>query len=155
MYYKTPGAFLASLVILAGAALPAAAAPSAADACSLLTQAQVTSALGASVGAGAWVTPTFKTTCTWRAAPGGGYVTLMMEGLDAFNAGKVAYVKSIVVTPVSGIGNDAYYLAVGDNVGLIVKKGNAAFKVAVYGEESLDQKKAIEKTLAAQVVAEL
>jgi hypothetical protein len=155
MHYKTPGAFLATIVVLAGAALPAVAAPSASDACSLLTQAEVTSALGASVGAGAWVAPTFKTTCTWRAAPGGGYVTLMMEGLDAFNAGKVAYVKTIVVTPVSGIGDDAYYLAIGNNVGLIVKKGTAAFKVAVYGQESLDQKEAIEKTLATQVVPEL
>jgi hypothetical protein len=154
MRYKTPGSFLASLVILA-AAVPTYAAPSASDACSLLTQAQVTSALGASVGAGAWVAPTFKTTCTWRAAPGGGYVTLMMEGLDAFQSGKVAYVKTIVITPVSGIGDDAYYLAVGSNVGLIVKKGTAAFKVAVYGQESLDQKEAIEKVLAAQVVPEL
>ncbi len=154
MSYKTLGAFLAPIVIMAGT-VPAVAAPSAADACSLLTQAQVGSALGASVGAGAWVAPTFKTTCTWRAAPGGGYVTLMMEGLDAFQAGKVAYVKTIVVTPVSGIGDDSYYLAVGNNVGLIVKKGATAFKVAVYGEESLDQKEAIEKALAAQVVPEL
>jgi hypothetical protein len=58
----------------------------------------------------------------------------MLEGLDAYQAGKQAPVKSLIITPVGGVGDDAYLLAVGDNVGLIVKKGNAAFKVAVYGQ---------------------
>ncbi len=79
----------------------------------------------------------------------------MLEGLDAYQAGKQAPVKSIIITPVSGIGDDAYYLAVGDNVGLIVKKGNAAFKVAVYGQLPLEKKQAMEKTLAQQIVANL
>ena len=40
------------------------------DACSLLTSAQVSSAVSAQVGAGAYVMPTFKATCTWTAPPG-------------------------------------------------------------------------------------
>ena len=149
------GAIIAA-VFIAGAALapPANAAP-ADDACSLLTQAQVGAGLGASVGAGSYVTPTFKKTCTWTVAGGAEYVTLMIEGLDAYQAGKLAPTQTIVVTPVSGVGDDAYYLAVGTNVGLIVKKGTVAFKVAVYGGVSLDKKEAMEKTLAAQAVSKL
>jgi len=62
---------------------------------------------------------------------------------------------SIVVTSVTGLGDDAYYLAVGSNVGLIVKKGNIAFKVAVYASSPLDKKQALQKTLAQQVLSSL
>ena len=51
------------------ATVPAAFAQSSSDACSLLTQAQVSAAVAAQVGAGTYVTPTFKATCTWT-APG-------------------------------------------------------------------------------------
>ena len=79
----------------------------------------------------------------------------MLEGLDAYQAGKVPLTKTIVVTLVRGIGDDAYYLAVGNNVGLIVKKGNVAFKAAVYGGAPIDKKEAMEKTLASQAVSKL
>ena len=83
-------------------------------------------------------------------------MTLMLQTLDAFQAGKSLQVKTIVVTPVSGIGDDAYYLAVGPNVGLIVKKGSATFKVAVYASDlTLEQKQAVEKTLALPVISKL
>jgi hypothetical protein len=83
-------------------------------------------------------------------------VTLMLQTLDAFQAGKSFQAKTIVVTPVSGIGDDAYYLAVGPNVGFIVKKGSATFKVAVYASDlTLEQKQTAEKTLALQVVTKL
>jgi hypothetical protein len=85
----------------------------------------------------------------------GKYVTLVLEGLDAYQAGKLAPVKTIVVTSISGIGDDAYYLAVSSNVGLIVKKGDIAFKVAVYGDLPIEKKQAMEKMLAQQVVSRL
>lgn len=148
------GAMLAAVVIVATAAPPATAAS--ADACSLLTPAQVGTALGASVGAGTYVTPTFKKTCTWTVTGGHEYVTLMLEDVNSFDSGKVPLAASIIVTPASGVGDDAYYLAVGPNVGLIVKKGNVSFKVAVYASDTtLDKKKALEKALAQQVVSGL
>jgi hypothetical protein len=147
-----------ALIFIAGAARVPSANAASGDACSLLTQAQISAALSVSVGAGQYQ-GTYKKTCTWyttsNAAEGAKYVTLVLQGLDAFQAGKLAPVKTIVVTPVSGIGDDAYYLAVGPNVGLIVKKGNAAFKVAVYGPLPLEKKQAIEKTLALQIVSSL
>jgi len=56
--------------------------------------------------------------------------------------------KEMSVTSISGVGDDAYYLAVGDQVDLIVKKGNVAFKVAVYAHIPVESKKAKEKTLS-------
>lgn len=43
----------------------------------------------------------------------------------------------------------------GSNVGLIVKKGNVAFKVAVYANLPIEKKQAMEKTLAQQVDSKL
>jgi hypothetical protein len=84
------------------------------------------------------------------------YVTLMLEDLDAYEGGKrIGQMKAVSVTSISGIGDDAYYLAVGSNVGLIVKKGNVAFKVAVYANLPIEKKQAMEKTLAQQVVSKL
>jgi hypothetical protein len=44
---------------------------------------------------------------------------------------------------------------VGSNVGLIVKKGSVAFKVAVYAHKPIEKKQAMEKALAQQVVSKL
>jgi hypothetical protein len=153
------GTVIAAMFLVGAATAPSANATPPDDACALLTQAQVSAAISVSVGAGSYQTPTYKATCTWNATnsatTGAKYVTLMLQGLDAFQAGKAAPVKSIVVTPISDIGDDAYYLAVGQNVGLIVKKGNVSFKVAVYGTLPLEKKQAVEKTLALQVVSKL
>ena len=148
-----------AVCIGAAAMVPAATRAPAGDACALLTPAQVGAALGVPVGAGAYVTPTFKKTCTWTAsASGGGFVTLLLQDVSGFEGGKALgqmASKNLSVTPVSGVGDDAYYLAVGDQVGLIVKKGSAAFKVAVYAHIPVESKEAKEKILAQQVVAEL
>jgi hypothetical protein len=147
-------------VSITGAALVAvASAGPAEDACALLTPAQVGAALGASVGTGSYVTPTFKKTCTWKSTTSdGGFVTLMLQDVGGFERGKQlgqTPSNTLSVTSIRGVGDDAYYLAVGDQVGLIVKKGNVAFKVAVYAHEPVESKEAKEKTLAHQVVAGL
>jgi hypothetical protein len=147
-------------IFIASAALGPSASAVPDDACSLLTQAQLSTALSVSVGAGSYISPTDKKTCSWKgtadASKGAKIVTLMLQTLAAYQAGKSVQVKTIVVTPASGIGDDAYYLAVGSNVGLIVKKGSAMFKVAVYASDlTLEQKQAVEKTLAQQVVSKL
>ncbi|MGB7266154.1 MAG: hypothetical protein WBC92_11625 [Terracidiphilus sp.] len=147
-------AVIAAGFILGVAAVPAAAALSTSDACTLLSTAQITSAIGISVGTGVWTAPTFKTTCSWNAA-GSGWITLMITNPDAFQSARLPSKGSIVDTTVSSLGDDAYYLAVGENIGLFVKKGTFVFKIAIYGQESLDQKRAMEKTLARQILSEL
>ncbi len=147
------------VAVLLGPLPPIARSAPADDACAILTPAQVGAAVGVAVGAGTYVTPTFKKTCTWTAsdpASGINFVTLNLQSLDQFAAGKQGGpVKSIGVNSLSGIGDDAYYLGVGTTEGLIVKKGQRAFKVAVYSTLPLEKKRALEKTLAQQVLARL
>lgn len=74
--------------------------------------------------------PEFTKTCTWTAPVL--IVTLMLKDLEMFQAGKKAPARSEVMS--TGVGDDAYYLAVGNQIGLQVKKGGAAFKVTVYSK---------------------
>jgi hypothetical protein len=158
-WFKLFASLLVVVSFTSAALVAVTSAAPAGDACALLTPAQVGAALGASVGAGSYVTPTFKKTCTWKSTTSdGGYVTLMLQDVGAFEGGKQlgqTPSKTMSVTSISGVGDDAYYLAVGDQVGLIVKKGNVAFKVAVYAHEPAESKEAKEKTLAHQVLAGL
>src|SRR5260370_37138309 len=59
------GAVIAAIFIVGAATAPSATAAPTDDACSLLTQAQVSAALGASVGPGSYQGPPYKKTCTW------------------------------------------------------------------------------------------
>ncbi len=145
---------LAAILIFATAAAPSAAAQPD-DACALLTPAQVTAAIGVTVGAGTYITPEFKKTCTWKLADGTPIVTLLIQAASGFEGGKIWGAKA-PITPVSGVGEDAYYLAVGTAVGLIVKKSGISYKVTLYGRQySMEHKQAIEKTLALQVASRL
>lgn len=59
--------FVASSSLSAGNRLPSP--PS--DACALLTQAQVTAVVGASVGTGERMVPSTASICAWKDQPGG------------------------------------------------------------------------------------
>ena len=128
------------------------------DACSVVTQAQVSGALGVPMSPGAYVTPTFKRTCTWKPTSAGKIkaVTLFLQPADAFEKAKaIAVSPSAKLDTVGGLGEGAYYVTMGDQVGLMVKKGGVAFKVAVYATTTVDEKKALEKALAAEVASKL
>jgi len=147
----------ATAALTVSAAAPTAhAAP--ADACALLTPAQVGAALGAPVEPGKPITPTDHNVCSWA---GGkvGYVTLMLQSAEKFDRARQqapALAGAVAVTPVAGLGDGAMYVGMGDNVGLVVKKGGVSFKVAVYKHDApLDAKRAAEKTLAAAALAHL
>ncbi|MBI1360327.1 MAG: hypothetical protein GC155_08595 [Alphaproteobacteria bacterium] len=154
------GVMTGAIFLAAGFGSGRASAAPPDDACPLLTVAQVGATVETPVSPGAYVTPTFKKTCTWTVSnptdSGVKFVTLMIEEPGGFDGGKrVPKVKGVEVTPASGIGDDAYFLDVGDNVGLIVKKAGVGFKVAVYGGVPVETKKAMEKALAADVIARL
>jgi hypothetical protein len=130
-----------------------AAAQSAAAPCSLMTSAQVTAALGVSVGA---AQPIANTGCSWTALH-------MMVTVSLLDASKWDRMKTSVAgmnrTPVSGLGDDAFYTTMGSAPGkelatLTVKKGSTAYLIKVYGPTVTDQMSA-EKTLAGNVLANL
>ena len=132
------------------------------DACTLLTPAQVGAAVGVSVSQGQHVTPTFVKTCTWTASGSANvkFVTLNLQPAESFEGGKqmasqmAALSKGGAVEP-AGVGEDSYYFVAGDQVGLLVKKGSIAFKVAVYAILPVKNKEAMELNLAKEVLAKL
>jgi hypothetical protein len=152
---------LAALIALAVGGTPAAYAAPTSDACSLLTAAQVSAALGVSVEAGKTVD---KSICEWSqqgAAAFRGKAVLLtiiqpignLTPVDRFNAAKIQ-VPGVVKTPVSGLGDDAVYGGNNFRVALTVKKGNSAFEIMVSGVP-VEESKAKEKALAQEVLAKL
>jgi len=128
------------------------------DACALLTQAQVSAALGVSVDPGKPLIATNPRVCGW-APPGGPrpdgkkvVVTLMTT--KSFETSKTP-VPGIPKSPVSGVGDNAVYITTaGMGTGLNVKKGASAFQVRVGGFKE-QQEKDIEKALAGQILAKM
>jgi hypothetical protein len=103
------------------------------DACSLLTAPQVSSALGAAVGQGHQLMPTSATVCSWTeqggAAGSARNVTVSLITVKSFDSAKVP-VSGVTKTPVSGIGDDAYFTEPqAMTAALSVKKGDTCFQV--------------------------
>jgi len=146
-------------VVVAFAALPAVhrAAP-----CSLLTQAQVGSALGQTVDPGE---PLGPKTCMWKVpnqpnSLAGKKLSLTVNPAANFTYAKSPVVKTTKTTPLSGVGDDAIYNTIaggtpGYLTSLIVKKGDVSFIVRVTGFSDLTQAMAIEKALALNVLSKL
>ena len=139
----------AALAVTAGAAAAQAPKPP----CTLLTPAQVAAALGVKdVAAGA---PIGKTGCSWQAQGGArGMVTLSFWDPAGFPAMKTP-LPNVTKVPAPGIGDDALYSTIGEFTTLSVKKGGAVFLVKAYGVPDQAKQKAIEKTLAGDVIAKL
>jgi hypothetical protein len=130
-----------------------AAAQSAPTPCSLLTSAQVTAAVGVSVGA---AQPIANTGCSWTAPH-------MIVTVSLWDGNKWEQMKAPLPgasrSSVSGLGDDAFYSTLGSASGkqvatLTVKKGSTAYLIKVYGPIVAEQM-SMEKTLAGNVLAKL
>ena len=140
------------------------AAASTDDACAILSQAQVSAALGVPVDAGKQIGPS-SALCGWSQPndPNHSGKRVMLSiyrtlgkssPVERFENGKIP-MQGITKTPISGVGDDAYYIDTpGIGMGLNVKKGASSFQVRVYGFP-VDQIRAIEKTLAQEVLGKL
>jgi len=83
---------------------------------------------------------------------------LMVESAKTYDGAKNAMGMSGKVTkvPVSGLGDDAYYLVGSKDAPLFVKKGNSAFRIAVDGKGwSADDMKSKEKAFASALLQKL
>lgn len=149
-------AVLTGSILLSHGSSLSAASPTVA--CELVTQARVSAALGVTVGAG---TPIARPgTCQW--AGKGRIATLTITQplagktpVEQFNAGKTSKRYGITMEPVSGVGDDAFYVSFATNtptapVGIVVRKGDSTFEVRVYGF-SLEEGKTVGKSLAQDV----
>jgi hypothetical protein len=127
------------------------------EACTLLTQTQVSAALEVQVDAG---TPIGRpSACQWTGK--GRFATLTItqplagkSPIDRFNAGKTSKLPGIITEPVSGVGDEAFYVYFSNTtragLGLVVKKGSSAFEIRVYGFD-IDKAKSVAKALSQTV----
>lgn len=154
----TVGPLCVAFALLAMGGLQTAYAYPPANACSLLTPAEVSAVLGMAVGTGTPF-PTNSKLCQWgtvsldgRAGKG---VTLNLQDVAAFAYAKMPLGHGITKVPVSGIGDDAVYgTTPGWPTVLTVKKGQVVFTLHVSGFPD-EQLKTKEKTLALNVLAKL
>ena len=107
------------------------------DACALLTSTDIDQVMGVSMGVGKTVA---STACQWRQSVKQGapavIIDLTIMDVRRYDLGKaIAGSPKFKVTPVSGLGDDAYYSASTDGklTDLRVKKGSRAFAVHVWG----------------------
>lgn len=144
---------VAAFVFVLGVPRVSFAAPPT-DACSLVTAAQVSAALGVPIGAGERIVPSSPKLCGFGGAGAAKRVVTAIITPEMFDHEKHP-LQGIKEEQLSGVGDDAHYMTTpGFGTGLSVKKGSFAFKVRVYGFplEQVEQK---EKTLAQEILAKL
>jgi hypothetical protein len=151
-----PAHLFVVLGVIAFSSRPAAAQKG--DACTLLTTAQVTTALGTNVEPGKPIIASNPKICGWAPAGGpkidGKKLTLTLITLQSFENGKKP-LEGIEKVPLSGVGDDAIYITTGGfGTALNVKKGGGGFQVRVGGFKK-DQEMAIEKALALEVLKKM
>ena len=125
------------------------------DACSLFTASQVSRVLGVTVTDGQHPISSTLLLCGWAPAgapqPDGKKLSVNLMTERAFEVGK-ASVHGTGKAPVSGVGNDAYYVSAGDRgTALAVKNGSTYVQIRVSGFPAEKQKE-LEKALALQML---
>ena len=145
---------LAGAVILVGCHSPAPPEASQVpetqtyEACGLLTQREVASVTGWAVDAGK---PLGKVMCAWLVPgvpPDTRRVSVNFNYLGTFNREKGAK-TNVTIVPISGVGDEAYYVLSDFGTALYLRKGNNSIAVDII-DKSLapDTVKANEKALA-------
>ncbi|HEY3586303.1 MAG TPA: hypothetical protein VGK85_04080 [Myxococcaceae bacterium] len=148
--WSGPGLLALSTVALL--AFPGAS-EAATDPCKLLTPAEIGGALGATFGAGE---PIGTTGCSWTSATPHMIVTVSLwppAEWDRIKAG--GGLPGSKTTPVSGLGDDAFYATVAQYVVLYVKKGQTVYLFKVYGVKDQAKQMSAEKTLAGDALKRL
>lgn len=125
--------------------------------CSLLTQDQVSTALGAKVDPGKRTVPKL---CEWDVQGSSGLnaakLVVTMLTPQGFAGAKAVIGHGITKTPVSGIGDEAVYGTTSNYATVLtVKKGDVYFSVHIYGNKNDEDVKTKEKTLALEIIKNL
>jgi hypothetical protein len=120
--------------------------------CALLTQDQVSTAVGKTVGAGS---PIANTGCSWTTAgPGKITVTVSMQSEKMFDAAKSSTPPKTTKTSISGVGDEAVFTGVENFSSLWIRKGTKFLLVRLYGVALNDAQSKL-KALAKDAVSKL
>ena len=133
------------------AAGPASAAAGGTDPCSVLTQAEVDTAVGQALGPG---TPDrLPGECLWNAADFSAGVTVTIGDWDSVKTAAAS--GSTVPTSIPGVGDEALYL---NGTNLYVRKGSTGFLLVMFSphiDPLPDHGLAREKVLAAAILGRM
>ena len=120
--------------------------------CKLLSQAQVSAALGVTVGAGQ---PIGTKGCSWTSAKPHEIVTLSLWPPAQWDRIKASPFPGTSITPAGGLGDDAFYTTLAQYTVLYVKKGQTVYLFKVYGVQDKAKQMNAEKRLAQDALAKL
>lgn len=143
----------------AAADTAAAGPPKTLDACALITTDEAAAALGEPVDPGAPPEPGANS-CLFSGHPAQGIsidgVEIFITGAGSFDPNKKS-IPGLTITPVSGIGDAAYYVSMGaGHVVLNVRKGQTTFETSVLNANASDsQLQSAEKTLALLILGRI
>jgi hypothetical protein len=143
---------LLQLICALGLLIAPAVARAATEPCKLLTAAQVGDALGATFGAGE---PIGTTGCSWTSQKPHIIVTVSLWPPTEWDRIKAGSLPGTTTTPVSGLGDDAFYATVAQYTVLYVKKGQTVFLFKVYGVQDKTKQMSAEKALALDALKQL
>jgi hypothetical protein len=169
--------FAALILLIDAAPLPAAPAepvdPPSLDACTLLTQAEMSAAVGAPMGSGRHTAPGANA-CSWQWQPqwlpGTGkivpppqpFVVSVELSVVPFNKWRFERQKELAgpasATDVAGLGDEAYYYVQTKIMNILkVRRGSIEIQLMVVTDQATDQQSMLdsERTIAAQVLSEL
>lgn len=136
-----------------------AGAPKELDACSLITTDEAAAALGEPVDPGAPPEPG-SSSCLFSGHPAQG-ITIDSVDINVTSGGDFdpnkKSIPGLTITPVSGIGDAAYYVSIGAGYQVLnVKKGQTTFTVSVLKAKTADSLlQAGEKTLALAILGRI
>jgi hypothetical protein len=132
------------------------------DACSVLTPDEISAVLRVPIDPGKHIPASSTVMCAWLQSKTFGItaekLVLNFTSLDSFKKEKVASSRprKITVTPVSGIGDEAFYVITPLGTSLYIRKGNTAISFTIRDKGfSTDQLMAKEKTLGLEAAARL
>lgn len=121
------------------------------DRCSVLTQDEISTAAGVSVGTGKAIA---TTGCSWESAKPHVIVTVSFWG-PAMSGVFTRETPGVTTEHPRGIGENAVYISAGPLTSLYVKHAADIVLLRVYGVPDHDKQKSIEKTLALDVLKKL
>ena len=119
--------------------------------CTLLTPAEISAALGGAFGAGQ---PIGTTGCSWTNDKPHMIVTVSLWPPTEWDRIKANPLGG-TITPVSGLGEDAFYATLAQYTVLYVKKGDTVYLFKVYGVKDDAKQRSAEKTFAVAALARL
>jgi hypothetical protein len=150
---RSAGFLFGAFCLLTAGSRAAFAAPT----CSLLTAAEITAVVGGSPNAGV---PSGDKVCSWSVPPSkdkkspGRIVTVTLMTPAEFAAAKTPHFGTIVVKPISGVGDEAVFNTVGKFGTLCARKGSSNIMLRIYGVP-VEESEAKERALTLNVLAKL